>query len=102
MASFHHSHRKSPIPAKANCNYELKTGASAPLCPSEQSTHNSDRPVPNRVERKENFMNYETPAVEIVAPAESLIHFKPAGKDDSSGSGKSRQSQISTALEAED
>lgn len=47
-------------------------------------------------------MNYETPAVEIVAPAESLIHFKPAGKDDSSGSGKSRQSQISTALEAED
>ncbi len=37
---------------KRSCNYELKTGASAPLCPSEQSTHNSDRPVRNRVESR--------------------------------------------------
>jgi len=33
-------------------------------------------------------MNYETPEIEIVASAESLIHFKPAGKDDSSGSAR--------------
>ena len=47
-------------------------------------------------------MNYETPEIEIVASAEGLIHFKPAGTNDSSGSGKSKQSQISTSLEAED
>lgn len=47
-------------------------------------------------------MNYETPTIEIVASAEDLIHFKPAGTNDASGSGKSRQTQISTALEAED
>jgi hypothetical protein len=47
-------------------------------------------------------MNYETPEIEVVSSAEALIHFKPAGTNDSSGSGKSRQTDISTALEAED
>jgi asparagine synthase (glutamine-hydrolysing) len=40
---------------KRSCSYELKTGASAPLCPSEQSTHNSDRPARNGVEKGELY-----------------------------------------------
>jgi hypothetical protein len=46
-------------------------------------------------------VDYETPQIEIVASAAELIQFKPSGTDDLSGSGKSRQQQISVALEDE-
>ena len=47
-------------------------------------------------------MAAETPQIEIVASAAELIQFKPSGKDDLSGSGKSKQQQISAALESDE
>jgi hypothetical protein len=47
-------------------------------------------------------VDYETPQFEIVAFAAELIQFKPSGRDDLSGSGKSKQQQISAALDADE
>jgi len=52
--------------------------------------------------RKEDTVEYETPQIEIVASAGELIQFKPSGRDDLSGSGKSKQQQVSAVLEADE